>query len=223
MATQSNPANVGLSMWKVLLTPNSASIHLILFSTLFGSHFFHGFIGGPVTFQQVPRKTFGLMQSKIFPIYFAMGTVTPAALIGNLALAQGSLSAVPTFPLAALGISMVANAINWLYLGPKATNVMFERHELEREEGIDAYKDKDKASPKMKQLSKTFGQLHGISSLLNLTSFGALILHGSVSVAASVLSVWSSLLLLLLLLARRRYTRGRTALDCLVAPVMTIS
>lgn len=146
MATQANPANVGLSMWKVLLTPNSASIHLLLFSTLFGSQLFHGFIGGPVTFQLVPRKTFGLMQSKIFPIYFGMGTVIPAALIGNLALAQGALSAVPTFPLAALGVTMVANAINWLYLGPKATNIMFERHELEKEEGIDAYKEKDKVS-----------------------------------------------------------------------------
>lgn len=188
MATQSNPANVGLSMWKVLLTPNSASIHLLLFSTLFGSQLFHGFIGGPVTFGVVPRKTFGLMQSKIFPIYFGMGTVIPAALIGNLALAQGSLSAVPTFPLVALGVTMVTNAINWLYLGPKATKVMFERHELEKEEGVDAYKDKDKASPKMQQLSKTFSQLHGISSLLNLAGFGALVIHGSVSVAASVLS-----------------------------------
>lgn len=38
----------------------------------------------------------------------------------------------------------------------------------------------------MKQLSKTFSQLHGISSLLNLAGFGALVIHGSVSVAASV-------------------------------------
>lgn len=145
MATPTT-STVGLQLYKTLLTPNTASTHLMLFSTLFGSHLWHGFIGGPVTFKTVPRQTFGLMQSKIFPFYFALGTIIPTALIGNLALAQGGFSNLPTFPVVTLAISAVANAVNWLFLGPKATEIMFERHRLEREEGVDAYKDKDKVS-----------------------------------------------------------------------------
>ncbi|CAO1618468.1 unnamed protein product [Sympodiomycopsis kandeliae] len=177
MATPTN--NVGLQLYKTLLTPNTASTHLLLFSTLFGSHLWHAALGGPITFKNVPRQTFGLLQSKIFPVYFAIGTLIPTALIGNLALAQGGFKDLPVFPVATLAISAVANAINWFFLGPKATNIMFQRHRLEKEEGVDAYKDKDKASPKMQQLSKTFAQLHGVSMLLNVASFGALTLHGS--------------------------------------------
>lgn len=47
----------------------------------------------------------------------------------------------------------------------------------------------------MKQLSKTFAKLHGVSSILNLASFAALLLHGSVSGR-----LWSCALFLLLLL-----------------------
>jgi hypothetical protein len=187
--TAHSQANLGLSLWKTLVVPNTASTHLILYSVLLGSHTFHGFIGGPVAFTAVPRQTFGLLQSKIFPIYFGMGVAIPAVLIGNLALAQGGLSQIPTFPLATLATSLVANAINFFFLGPKTSSIMFERHRLEKEEGIDAYKEKDKASPKMKQLSKTFAQLHGISSILNLASYGALLLHGSVSGSLLMLSV----------------------------------
>lgn len=136
-----------LQFWKTLCVPNTASTHLILYSTLFGSHLWHGFVGGIVTFKTLPRQTFGLLQSKLFPIYFAGGAVIPAALIANLALAQGGFKNLPTFPVATLTVSAVANAINWLVLGPKTSQIMFERHRLEKQEGVDAYKDKDKVSP----------------------------------------------------------------------------
>lgn len=171
----------GLDLWKTLLTPTAASTHLTLWAALFGGHLWHGFIGGPVTFSALPRQTFGLIQSKIFPIYFAAGTIVPAALAANIAYANGGFNNLPTLPLYILSVPFVANAINWLYLGPKATKLMFERHAQEKKEGLDAHKDKDRVSPKIKAMSKQFAKLHGISSLLNLASFGALLLHGSVS------------------------------------------
>lgn len=164
-----------------LVKPNTASVHLTAFALLLGSHAFHGFIGGPVAFSAVPRQTFGLLQSKIFPVYFAMGTLIPAGLIANLAYAQGSFKKIPDLPLYTLAVPLVANAINWLYLGPKATTLMFERHAQEKQEGVDAHKDKDRISPKIKAMNKKFAQLHGASSLLNLLSFGGLLLHSSVS------------------------------------------
>lgn len=53
---------------------------------------------------------------------------------------------------------------------------MFERHRLEKEEGK-AYNDEG-VSEKMKSLNKKFMQLHGWSSMLNLDSVIALIIHG---------------------------------------------
>lgn len=149
MATPSpHPAvNVGLNMWKELVTPNVANTHLILYSALFGSHLWHGFIAGPIGFKTLPRQTFGLLQSKLFPAFFGAGTVVPAALIANLLISVGGrISTIPTFPLVNLAIISITNAVNWLYLGPRTTRIMFERHRLEKEEGIDAYKDKDKVS-----------------------------------------------------------------------------
>ena len=53
---------------------------------------------------------------------------------------------------------------------------MFQRHRLEKSEGK-AYNEQG-VSAEMKSLNKKFGQLHGISSLLNLGSFIALGFHG---------------------------------------------
>lgn len=72
--------------------------------------------------------------------------------------------------------STVAHAVNWFYLGPEATKVMYRRHRLERAEGKDS-RDAN-VSAQMKQLNKEFGTLHSISSLLNLAAFGGVLFHG---------------------------------------------
>ena len=53
---------------------------------------------------------------------------------------------------------------------------MFERHKLEKEEGK-AYNEQG-VSDKMKSLNRKFAQLHGWSSLANLSAVIVLILHG---------------------------------------------
>jgi hypothetical protein len=58
---------------------------------------------------------------------------------------------------------------------------MFQRHKLERSEGK-SYQDAG-VSDQMKALNKSFGVLHGVSSLLNLCSVLALGFHGLVSLA----------------------------------------
>lgn len=60
---------------------------------------------------------------------------------------------------------------------------MFERHRLERSEGK-SYSDPE-VSDKMKTLNKTFGKLHGVSSLLNLGAVLALGFHGLVSLGVA--------------------------------------
>jgi hypothetical protein len=62
-----------------------------------------------------------------------------------------------------------------------ANSTMFQRHKLERSEGK-SYQDAG-VSDQMKALNKSFGVLHGVSSLLNLCSVLALGFHGLVSLA----------------------------------------
>ena len=50
---------------------------------------------------------------------------------------------------------------NWVWVEPKATDLMFERYALENAPG-------EKDAAKIKVLYKSFGKFHGISSLLNL-------------------------------------------------------
>lgn len=77
-----------------------------------------------------------------------------------------------------------------------AVRIMFKRHKLEKEEGK-SYNDPGvrtirnvargvslilhpiKVSTEMKALNSLFSQLHGVSSLLNLSAVIAAIFHGS--------------------------------------------
>ncbi len=69
-----------------------------------------------------------------------------------------------------LSIALFFTLLNLLYLEPKSTSVMFDRYELE-----DGGK---RESDDYTQKAKLFGKLHGMSSLANLISLCAGIVHG---------------------------------------------
>jgi hypothetical protein len=69
---------------------------------------------------------------------------------------------------------------------------MFQRHKLEKEEGK-TYNEPG-VSDKMKALNKTFGMLHGVSSLLNLGAVFALLFHGLVRNTNAVDTAWTNIL-----------------------------
>jgi hypothetical protein len=62
-----------------------------------------------------------------------------------------------------------SSLVNLFYVGPKTTEIMNARHELEAVEKK-SYDHQD-ASDQMKQLNKQFSKMHGISSGLNLIGF----------------------------------------------------
>ena len=135
-----------------------AFFHLLVFGTWFGTLAYTSFIIGVVAFRTLPRQTFGLLQSKLFPIYFMISSIAPAVLLASLHIATGGV--IPARQVQLLGASVVASAANLFFTEPTATHLMFERYALEnakvRDEG------------KITALRKQFGKWHGISSLLNL-------------------------------------------------------
>jgi Domain of unknown function (DUF4149) len=52
-----------------------AALHLLAFSTWFGTMVYTTFIVGITAFKNLPRQTFGKLQSKLFPKYFSLGSI----------------------------------------------------------------------------------------------------------------------------------------------------
>jgi hypothetical protein len=134
-------------------------IHMMAFGAWFGTLVWTSFIFGLVAFKTLARQTFGKLQSKLFPKYFALTGAAPGLMLGTLYYLTGG--APPVTEVRLLAISVACAVANLLVAEPAATSVMFERYTLENAEGE---RDQDRITA----LKKTFGKWHGISSLLNL-------------------------------------------------------
>lgn len=146
----------------------AATIHLLSFGTWFGTVFYTTFIAGITMFKNLPRKTFGRLQSKLFPKYFMLSAV---AILLQLITVKGLSASVPLVKATkALGVAFGMTLINLFYLEPTSTKVMFDRYELEEKEG-------GKDSDEYKKLAASFGKFHGMSSLTNLIALCGAVAH----------------------------------------------
>jgi len=150
----------------VISSKAAAAIHMLSFGTWFGTVFYTTFVAGITMFKNLPRRTFGSLQSKLFPLYFKLCT-------GMIALQILTLTAMPDVLSKTSEVSLLvaffATLLNLLYLEPTSTQVMFDRYKLED----DGKRDSDE----YKSLAKSFGKFHGISSLTNLIAFCGGIVH----------------------------------------------
>jgi hypothetical protein len=71
-----------------------------------------------------------------------------------------------------LGGALAATFLNQFYLEPTSTKIMLERHQLENSSKED--------SSEYQALKKSFGKLHGLSSLFNLLALIGACVYGSV-------------------------------------------
>jgi hypothetical protein len=150
-----------------------ALIHILAFSSWFGCSVWVSFIGGIVMFKNLPRHTFGRLQAKLFPAYFLFSAVLVAiSIITSTALGWSA----GTVSLSSILATILTNLV---YFEPKTTAVMFERHIVERKLGtgheVGMLKSRDPKianDPDLKALSKKFGMLHGMSTLMNMAALG---------------------------------------------------
>jgi Domain of unknown function (DUF4149) len=54
----------------------TAALHLFSFATWFGTMVYTTFVLGITMFKNLPRQTFGKLQAKLFPMYFALSSAT---------------------------------------------------------------------------------------------------------------------------------------------------
>ncbi|KAF1353893.1 hypothetical protein BDV97DRAFT_290870 [Delphinella strobiligena] len=167
--------------------------HILSYGSLLGITVFQSFIGGVVAYKVLPRPQFATLQQNVFPIFFGLQTVLPLIMIatypgekllgiggeyiresvgysGVLAESNKWSALVP------FATILLTSAANLFVVGPATTKTMKDRHHQETRDGKKSY-DKGPHSAEMEKLNKTFGTLHGVSSLLNLTGFGAMVYY----------------------------------------------
>ena len=147
-----------------------ASVHLTAFGISLGTQIYTTFFLGLAMFRNLPRQTFGRLQAKLFPIYFAVVAATTLFQFASLAFGPGLLKPQAV----SLGVTFVATLANLLVVEPLSTKSMFERYALENAP-VGATRDEARISA----LRKEFGKLHGISSMLNLVALVAAVAHGA--------------------------------------------
>ncbi|UNI14089.1 hypothetical protein JDV02_000762 [Purpureocillium takamizusanense] len=178
------------------------------YGTLLGTSFFHAsppppaltatavdvanghvqsFVNGPVLYKSIDRPAFSAAQTNLFPIYFSIQTVIPIVLA--LTFPGNTLNGVPSgisgllhdsskwdslVPIAAMFVTGLANLA---VIGPATTKTMKERRGQVKRDGKEWYAE-GPHSDEMQALNKRFGMLHGVSSLVNLTTFVSAVTYG---------------------------------------------
>lgn len=168
-------AVTAVSSGSTLLSGHGAAfVHVLAYGTLLGSIVFNTFVVGLTMFANMPRQMFGRVQSKMFPKYFSLTTTAALVLLAGHAFS----AAGPGLALSAPGVAPLATAVglsvlNWLFIEPYVTDMMFQRYDIENKASKTA---EDEAE--IKRLFKKFGMWHGISSLNNLGVLAATVAYG---------------------------------------------
>jgi putative copper export protein len=135
-------------------------IHQLTFTFWFGTILYFTFIQAPLLFKALPRETFGLVQSKLFPTYYLIGYLCGGLLLVLFPILHPmkSWGSHDGWKFTALLFMLVLALAQGLWIGPKVAQLRVERQAAEQV----------KDSTKVAALSQEFGKAHGISSLLNL-------------------------------------------------------
>ncbi|XP_006161572.1 transmembrane protein 205 [Tupaia chinensis] len=156
-------------------------VHLLVLAGAWGMQMWVTFASGFLLFRALPRHTFGLVQSKLFPFYFhiSMG----CAFINLCILAPRHVWVQPTFweasQLCLLLLSLTLATVNARWLEPRTTAAMWALQAMEKERGLggevpgsyqgpDPYRQLREKDPKYSALRRNFFRYHGLSSLSNL-------------------------------------------------------
>lgn len=162
---------------KSVLSQNHLTfLHLVAVSTSVGVQLWTTFVFGIVAFKNLPRRTFGTLQARLFPAYFQLVTVCSGASLYCFYCLKGGLAA-DQFQLRVLLTALFAVLTNLAFLEPKTSEVMFQRHRVEDQHPGASMQDLKSTVPEYKKLSAQFGMLHGMSSLVNLVALSATMLH----------------------------------------------
>jgi hypothetical protein len=181
------------------------TIHFLAYGTWLGSAFYVTCIARFALWKNLPRQTFGKMQSKLFPAYFSLSALTillqvschknsrgqhfplscpfmipckPFFKISSLCFDYHQLVTLPEIPsLMAVHVKKaLGSALALTLLNIVYLGPVTTRIMFERFDLDNT--PSGRASEKYRELASSFGILHGLSSLANLIAFCAAVAHG---------------------------------------------
>ncbi|XP_012723363.2 transmembrane protein 205-like [Fundulus heteroclitus] len=158
-------------------------LHLLLLSFTWGMQVWVSFIGGFALVKQVTLHTFGLVQSKLFPVYFycLLGSNFASLAVYAVYHPRELLDWHESVQMGMFFVALIVAGLNAQWFGPAATEVMFQMRAVEEEHGLgnqvglgsqrEEYAKLKEQDPKYGAYRKTFGRYHGLSNLCNLIGF----------------------------------------------------
>jgi len=154
-------------------------------SVSFGTQVWVGSIAGLTMFRTLKRRTFGKVQSKLFPKYATLNTsCSLLALVTYLQLngigpTEGLSRVCGKWEGLMLSYCLLGNVANSLYFIPTTTKIMYDIHARENALGLEdevgqtsPLNKSDKATDEDKNLLKKFNINHGLSVMMSLISMG---------------------------------------------------
>ncbi|KAI9339019.1 hypothetical protein BDR26DRAFT_1007972 [Obelidium mucronatum] len=162
--------------------PGLHGYHVLALGTATGMVLHTTFVTSLIQFKTLPKQTFSQLQSKQFPIYFALSfgltafltysTYRLSHLNNNSDILQAISKNIATstaksndaWNVGAIAAGSLCAFANWVVVGPATRQAKVLREQIEKS-GADA----------PKEVVRRFGRLHGISSVLNLVVAGALV------------------------------------------------
>lgn len=152
----------------MLLRPIS---HFILYSFAFGGTAFYSYVASPLAFKALTRDQFSVLQNKVFPWFFTVQSVTPAALALTLPIPL----VAPAYY--ALGNASIMGLLNLYGLLPWNKSIKMKRRALQdrlnkkqlTQEQFDSFDT---------PLKKEFGKAHGLSLMVNMGHILSMLVYG---------------------------------------------
>ncbi|GLJ55054.1 hypothetical protein SUGI_1181690 [Cryptomeria japonica] len=159
-------------------------LHLLAFSTLYGSSVWVNLLAGHVLAATIPRQQFALIQSKMYPLYFnTMAFGLSICLLTHPAIHPSKSEAgIQRLLGYNLLFSLLFTLANLLILEPRTTKVVFEKLRVEKEEGrgtdvADNTNEDNVLKCRIMRLNRKLKFLHRLSSLVNMLTFMSLSWH----------------------------------------------
>lgn len=158
-------------------------MHLLVLSFSWGMQVWVSFIAGFTLVRQVTPHTFGLVQSKLFPVFFhcLLGSNFISLAVYAVYHPRDLLDWHETVQMVLFFVALVMSGLNAQWFGPAVTEVMFQMREVETEHGLgnqigrgsqrEAYAKLKEQDPKYRAYRSRFGRYHGLSSLCALIGF----------------------------------------------------
>jgi hypothetical protein len=132
-------------------------INLLMLATWLGGMIFFSFIDAPAIFNTLPKDLAGQLVGVIFPKYWILGYAGSLILLGTFYLIARNHLAEMKPALIILALLVPLSFTQGLIVGQKAATIKQEIKQTSDETKVSA-------------LRKSFGRIHGVSSVLNIAT-----------------------------------------------------